>query len=44
MESYAPIVGMIMVSIGSVIILVGLGGLLVNRPRGKGRGKAAADG
>ena len=43
MESYAPIIGMVMVSVGSVIVLVGLGALLyANRPRGKGRGKTNA--
>lgn len=36
METWAPIVGMIMVSIGSVGVLVGIGGLVyANRPRPK---------
>ena len=40
MESYAPVIGMIMVSVGSLIILAGLGGLLyVNWPRSKRLGK-----
>ena len=43
MESWAPIVGMTMVSIGSVIILVGLGGLLyVNWPRPKNKSDKAS--
>ena len=37
MESYAPILGMILVSIGSVMVLAGIGGLMYSFwPRFKG--------
>ena len=42
METWAPIVGMTMVSIGAVIILAGIGGLFyANWPRSKSGRKAS---
>ena len=39
METYAPIVGMILVSIGSAMVLGGMGGLIyVLWPRSKNKG------